>query len=630
MAMELSKTFNCPKCSTPYRQVNTTAIHYECTCGNVNRIEGWLQSESNQKLKQLPLYSRFKQDTKGHFNQQAFTLTGALVVVFKNAALNFWTMQMQDGSIKLLEESYGFQTVLTPVTGINTNGLYDRLNRATTTKDTIIDHLGTYRLVQLDDFWGFDVKGESAADIIGAEERFLFQSKDGETYIEIWLAGKECRIFKQEPVESIEDLELSAVNPAIRFNEKDYVDCASCGKEVNTPYFPLVKNFVCPHCSTLNKFSERWRWEKEQKVVKLQRNAAAKIPLGTKLHLLGDDFKVIGATIKEDNEDAQWQEFTLYCETDGGFAFLSVFNGNFMLVYETMEFPLLPAVGQSMIYYEDIYYQFYNDYTTKLLWAEGYIFDDFAANNRRGFTYDYIAPPYLFSLERDGDRNNYWYRGEYVDRRELRNQETPIELPRKVGLGTIEPSSKFTNRQLIVGGALAAILFILVHLGIDLTGTPAQVVLSNNYTFSDSSKNIEVTSEPFELKNFRTNVGIDISSDVMNNWVSLDYALVNTETGQEYNAGKDLEYYAGSDGGENWSEGSKSYDHLFTAVPKGKYVLNIEAEKGTDAGQVTTLYVKAQAGSKRALNFWFPFIIILSWPVIMLIRNYSREQERWA
>ncbi len=628
--MELSKTFNCPKCGTAYRQVNNTAIHYECSCGNVNRIDGYLQSESNQKLKKLPLYSRFKQDTKGYFNQDAFTLTGALVVVFKNAALNFWTMKMQDGSVRLLEESYGFQTVLTPVTGINTKGLYDRLNKASTTKDTIIDHLGTYRLVQQDDFWGFDVKGESAADILGAEERFLFQSRDGATYIEIWLAGKDCRIFKQEPVETIEELELSAINAAIQFNEKDYADCASCGKEVYIPYFPLVKNFVCPHCTTLNKFSERWRWEKDQKVPRLQNNTAARIPLGTNLHLLGDDFKVIGATIKEDNDEAQWQEFTLYCETDGGFAFLSVFNGNFMLVYETMEFPLLPSVGQSSLYFEDTFYLFYNDYTTKLLWAEGYVFDDFASNNRRGFTYDYIAPPYLFSLERDGDKNNYWFRGEYVDRKELENQETPLVLPKKIGLGTLEPSSKFSNRQVIIGGALAIILFVLVHLGIDLTGTPAKVVLSNTYTFSDTSKNIEITSEPFELDNFRTNVGIDISSDVMNNWVSLDYALVNTQTGQEYNAGKDLEYYSGSDGGENWSEGSNTYDHLFTAVPKGRYVLNIEAEKGTDAGMVTSLYVKAQAGSKRALNFWLPFILILSWPVILLIRNYSKEQERWA
>ncbi|RYD99314.1 MAG: DUF4178 domain-containing protein [Sphingobacteriales bacterium] len=630
MAMELPKTFNCPKCGIAYRQLTATAVHYTCTCGNVNRIEGFLQSESNHKLKKLPLYSRFKQDSKGHFNQQAFTLTGALVAVFENAALNFWTMHLQDGSVQLLEEAYGFQTVLTPVTGINTKGLHERLNRASTTKDTIVDHLGTYRLVQQDAFWGFDVKGESAADIIGVEERFLLQSRDGETYIEIWLAGKECHIFKQEPVASIEALELSAFNPAIQFNEKDYADCASCGKEVYIPYFPLVKNFVCPHCTTLNKFTERWRWERDQKVVRLQRNAAAKIPLGTKLRLLGDDFKVIGATIKEDNQDAQWQEFTLYCETDGGFAFLSVFNGNFMLVYETMEFPLLPSVGQSVIYYEDTHYRFYNDYTTQLLWAEGYVFDDFASNNRRGFTYDYIAPPYLFSLERDGDKNNYWFRGEYVDRKELEKQQPPLELPKKTGLGTLEPASKFTSRQLIIGGALAAILFILVHLGIDLTGTPAKVVLSNTYSFSDTTKNIEITSETFELNNFRTNVGIAISSDVQNNWVSLNYALVNTETGQEYNAGKDLEYYSGYDGGESWSEGSNAYDHLFTAVPKGKYVLNIEAEKGTDAGIVTSLYVKAQAGSKRALNFWFPFIIILSWPVILLIRNYSREQERWA
>lgn len=628
--MALPQTFNCPKCGTAYRQINTAAIHYTCSCGNVNRMETLRQSETNQKLKKLPLYSRFKQDSKGHFNQEAFTLIGALVVVFKNAALNYWTLHMQDGSVKFLEESYGFQTILTPVTGINTKGLYDRLGRASTTKDTIIDHLGTYRLVQQDDFWGFDVKGESAADILGAEERFLFQSKDGETYLEIWLAGKECRIFKQEPVDSIEDLELSSTNPEIRFNEQDYVDCASCGKEVTIPYFPLVKQFVCPHCTTLNRFTEKWRWERDKQVPRLTQMPDVRIPLGTKLHLSGDDFKVIGSTIKEDNDDAQWQEFTLYCETDGGFAFLSVFNGNFMLVYETMEFPLIPGLNQSQIYYEGTYYQLYNDYTTKLLWAEGYVFDDFASNNRRGFTYDYIAPPYLVSLERDGDKNNYWFRGEYVDRKELQKQESPLELPKKVGLGTLEPASKFSNQQVIVGGALAAILFILVHLFIDLRGTPAQVVLSNTYTFSDTSKNIEVTSEPFELKNFRTNVGIDISSDVMNNWVALNYALVNTETGQEYNAGKDLEYYSGTDDGESWSEGSSSYDHLFTAVPKGKYVLNIEAEKGTDAGLVSSIYVKAQAGSKRALNFWFPFIIILSWPVILLIRNYSREQERWA
>ena len=48
------------------------------------------------------------------------------------------------------------------------------------------------------------------------------------------------------------------------------------------------------------------------------------------------------------------------------------------------------------------------------------------------------------------------------------------------------------------------------------------------------------------------------SGDLANSWLETDLTLTNVETGEAVGVQNGLEYYFGVEGGESWSEGSKS------------------------------------------------------------------------
>ena len=43
------------------------------------------------------------------------------------------------------------------------------------------------------------------------------------------------------------------------------------------------------------------------------------------------------------------------------------------------------------------------------------------------------------------------------------------------------------------------------------------------------------------------NVELDTSTDLSNSWAYFNYALINSETGQAYDFGREVSYYYGSD-----------------------------------------------------------------------------------
>mgnify|MGYP000308295330 CR=1 FL=1 len=71
-------------------------------------------------------------------------------------------------------------------------------------------------------------------------------------------------------------------------------------------------------------------------------------------------------------------------------------------------------------------------------------------------------------------------------------------------------------------------------------------------------------------------VEVELSSEVENSWMAADLSLVNEETGETFAAGLEVAYYHGVDGGESWSEGSRTKSLVIPQVPVGKYVLRIE------------------------------------------------------
>ncbi|WP_375417401.1 hypothetical protein [uncultured Hymenobacter sp.] len=117
--------------------------------------------------------------------------------------------------------------------------------------------------------------------------------------------------------------------------------------------------------------------------------------------------------------------------------------------------------------------------------------------------------------------------------------------------------------------------------------------------------------------------------DLANSWVEVSASLINEQTGRAYEATRALEYYSGTESGERWSEGSKSASVDFNAVPSGRYHVNLYPTTDPLQPYKNTLGLRVTADNGLWSNFWLA-LLALGLPVLLLsIRRYYFEQERW-
>src|SRR5262249_52017912 len=83
-------------------------------------------------------------------------------------------------------------------------------------------------------------------------------------------------------------------------------------------------------------------------------------------------------------------------------------------------------------------------------------------------------------------------------------------------------------------------------------------VFSQSYTFNTNVKSEpSFVSDEFELKGRTSNLELTTTAHVDNNWIYLNYALINEDTGHAYDFGREVSYYHGYDSDGAWTEGSQ-------------------------------------------------------------------------
>jgi hypothetical protein len=135
-----------------------------------------------------------------------------------------------------------------------------------------------------------------------------------------------------------------------------------------------------------------------------------------------------------------------------------------------------------------------------------------------------------------------------------------------------------------------------------------------------------VFSEPFALEGGK-NVAFYLSAPVRNSWVYAALDLVNEVSGGVNSFDATVEYYAGVEDGEAWSEGSTSEVHVIGPVEPGSYVLRVEAQHG-GAGDVDLGIVVRQGVFRSA---WFAvFLGVLAVPFALVGVHARRfHTRRW-
>jgi hypothetical protein len=146
----------------------------------------------------------------------------------------------------------------------------------------------------------------------------------------------------------------------------------------------------------------------------------------------------------------------------------------------------------------------------------------------------------------------------------------------------------------------------------------------------------------FQLEGRASAVSIETSAIIDNQWLFVGYALVNDETGQVYEFGREVSYYHGVEDGESWSEGSRKDEVTLPEIPPGRYFLRIEPE----SEKVQALGARFQPGAQQPTpsmryrvtvirdvptSVWLlvALILLVLPPIAVSLRAAAFEGRRW-
>jgi hypothetical protein len=107
-------------------------------------------------------------------------------------------------------------------------------------------------------------------------------------------------------------------------------------------------------------------------------------------------------------------------------------------------------------------------------------------------------------------------------------------------------------------------------------------------------------------------------------------ALINEETGQAFDFGREVSFYFGTDSDGSWTEGSRSDDVLLPNIPGGRYYLRIEPETDPSLAAPISARIQLVRGVPYYFRYFLGMFLLLIPPIWTSIRSAAFEAKRWS
>lgn len=410
------------------------------------------------------------------------------------------------------------------------------------------------------------------------------------------------------------------------------LNCPGCGAALQIRGFEHTLTVVCPQClAVLDAKDPNLRILQE---FKDRTRIQLLIPLGARGNWGGTAYEVIGfqrRTVKSGGEYYSWAEYLLF-NPYKGFRYLTEYNGHWNDVRTLHALPKSGGLNilrsKPEVHYGGVNYTHFSTAQAKTT----YVLGEFPWQVRRGESVvakDYIAPPKILSSE-STTAETVWSAGEYVKGEEIwKAFQLPGSPPRPVGVYLNQPSP--------VGESSKELwrlywTFLLIAFALLLAGhvfSRNEEVFHDSYRFTPGNQpQASFVTPVFELKGRPTNVEISTKTDLSNNWAYFNYALINEETGQAYDFGREVSYYNGRDSDGSWSEGSAGDTATLAAIPSGRYYLRVEPEMEPHARSMD-YEIRVRRDVPRSSYFWLVAFLLLIPPALTTFRRFAFEGQRW-
>jgi len=150
-------------------------------------------------------------------------------------------------------------------------------------------------------------------------------------------------------------------------------------------------------------------------------------------------------------------------------------------------------------------------------------------------------------------------------------------------------------------------------------------VFHQSYSFAPGGTGqASFVTPPFELKGRESNVELDIKTDLSDSWAYFNMALINEQTGNTFDFGRDVSFYRDSDG----NEGSPDNKVRIPSVPSGRYYLRVEPEMDKK-GSIMHYDLSVRRDVPTYTFFWIAGILLLIPPMFKQVRSAGFETARW-
>ncbi|NOX59051.1 MAG: DUF4178 domain-containing protein [Planctomycetes bacterium] len=409
------------------------------------------------------------------------------------------------------------------------------------------------------------------------------------------------------------------------------VECPQCQVTVTVRGGRDTKSATCPHCSTRMDISR----SQPSAMAALVSSDRPRIPveIGQEVTLRGTAYHVVGYVRYTEQEGSQvWQtdEFLLY-SSETGYRWLILEDGHFSLSRELDERPhdvqprsepqksRFTFLKHNWVVFETCHSK------TQITWVEGELPWVAQIGDRNSYM-DAISPPLLLSAEWT-ETEAEWYLAEYLSPQEVAESfgKTVDQLPARIGVAPNQPrrSTPFQRQS-----PWLMTVFAMIFLGLGISALTKRGEQIAGMTLSREDYTQEYLTEPFRIGRDQTLCRLELEGNVNNGWLQLDIALLNERDEALLDFTEGCSYYHGVEGGESWSEGSRSSSRTFRVDEAGTYRLLVLGESGAGGSHEVTLTL--YEGTAIARYYLILFGMTLAWPIIAMLRTLAFEGRRWA
>ncbi len=412
-------------------------------------------------------------------------------------------------------------------------------------------------------------------------------------------------------------------------HEGQNIRCPNCDAPLELVGGRDVETLICDYCGAQNDLTGA-----QAKVVGVNPkdlDPGFYFEIGRGGTFDGDVYEVCGRMMYEDDEGYVAREYLLH-NPDAGYLWLAEENNHYILNRPTQAAPNVNPfylAPKQTVKAGDRTYKFYESGSSRLVYVDGALPWQARSGDRNSYA-DLVAPPYMYQVEQT-DKEVEYFIGEYMKPEDVFaafSWDEPVP-----GTYGVHPAQPFHRgplaRTLMVLGAIFALVNGLMLFA--SFGSDQDVIFNKKYGPDAYLK--ESLSEPFTIGESNI-MGLKIAAPLNNSWIALQVALVDSSDKVVQEMESDISYYHGVEGGESWSEGSRSSSTYGKSPPPGTYRLLFKASggmgnRGTRA-RGENLQIALVQGVMLSRYFLAAFIFSLLFPVFEFVRKRLFEARRWA